>query len=180
MFFLLGIALYASVPSVGATGSVALFVVVFLVIISIYGGGFATIPAYLKDMFGTRYVGAIHGLLITAWSVAGVAGPVLVNYIRQYEVDHGLPEAQAYNFTMYLLSNLLVTAVHERHHMSSEPPQPPQGHQRTRTPHPSDPADPRLAAGRYPLALGGADDAEECPEAVPVSSSGRPRGRPVC
>ena len=56
----------------------------FLVIISMYGGGFATVPAYLRDMFGTRYVGAIHGLLLTAWSMAGIFGPVLVNYIRQY------------------------------------------------------------------------------------------------
>ena len=52
-----------------------------------YGGGFATVPAYLRDMFGTRYVGAIHGMLITAWSIAGIFGPVLVNYIRQYNID---------------------------------------------------------------------------------------------
>ena len=62
-----------------------------------YGGGFATMPAYLRDMFGTRYVGAIHGLLLTAWSAAGILGPVLVNYIRQYQIDHGVPKAQAYN-----------------------------------------------------------------------------------
>jgi MFS family permease len=125
-FFVLGAALYSAVPSTGATGSVALFVLCFLIIITMYGGGFATIPAYLKDMFGTHHVGAIHGRLITAWSAAGVLGPVLVNYIRQYEVDHGIPTAQAYNFTMYLMAgllvvgllcNLMVTAVHERHHM---------------------------------------------------------------
>ena len=52
-----------------------------------YGGGFATIPAYLRDLFGTVQVGAIHGALLTAWSAAGVAGPVLVNYIRQYQID---------------------------------------------------------------------------------------------
>ena len=56
------------------------------IIISMYGGGFATVPAYLRDMFGTRYVGAIHGRLLTAWSTAGIFGPVLVNYIR--EVQH--------------------------------------------------------------------------------------------
>ena len=72
-----------------------------------YGGGFATVPAYLRDMFGTRYVGAIHGLLITAWSMAGVFGPVLVNYIRQYQIDHGVPKAQAYNTTMYIMAGLL-------------------------------------------------------------------------
>ncbi len=69
----------------------------FLVIISMYGGGFATVPAYLRDMFGTRYVGAIHGLLLTAWSMAGIFGPVLVNYIREYNITHGVPKAQAYN-----------------------------------------------------------------------------------
>ena len=95
-------------PYTGSIGSVAGFVLCFLVIISMYGGGFATVPAYLKDMFGTRYVGAIHGWLITAWSAAGVFGPVLVNYIRQYQIDHGVPKAQAYNVTMYIMAGLLV------------------------------------------------------------------------
>jgi MFS family permease len=94
-----------------------------------YGGGFATIPAYLRDMFGTRYVGAIHGLLITSWSVAGIAGPVLVNYIREYNISHGVPKADAYNITMYLMAGLLVVGffcnlfirdVHSRHHMTEE------------------------------------------------------------
>lgn len=127
-FFVLGAVLYATVPSTGAIGSVALFVLCFLIIISMYGGGFSTIPAYLKDMFGTQYVGAIHGWLITAWAAAGVAGPSMVNYIRQYEIDHGIPRAQAYNFTMYLMvglllvglvCNFLITAVHERHHIGT-------------------------------------------------------------
>ena len=73
-----------------------------------YGGGFSTVPAYLRDMFGTRYVGAIHGLLLTAWSAAGIFGPVLVNYIREYNVTHGVPKAQAYNTTMYIMAGLLV------------------------------------------------------------------------
>jgi MFS family permease len=128
-FFVLGMLLYAAVPTTGAIGSVALFVLCFLVIISMYGGGFATVPAYLKDMFGTRYVGAIHGMLITAWSAAGIFGPVLVNYIRQYQIDHGVPKAQAYNVTMYVMAalllvgffcNLFVTAVHERHYMKHQ------------------------------------------------------------
>ncbi len=72
-----------------------------------YGGGFATVPAYLADLFGTRMVGAIHGRLLTAWSVAGVLGPVLVNYIRQYQIDHGVPRAQAYSITMYILAAML-------------------------------------------------------------------------
>ncbi|HEV2186785.1 MAG TPA: OFA family MFS transporter [Stellaceae bacterium] len=130
VFFALGTLLYALVPTSGAIDSVALFVVCYAVIFSMYGGGFATVPAYLRDMFGTRYVGAIHGLLLTAWSAAGVFGPVLVNYIRQYNVDHGVPAAQAYNTTMYLMAALLVvgficnacvTAVNERHYMKDEP-----------------------------------------------------------
>ena len=91
-----------------------------------HGGGFATVPAYLHDMFGTRYVGAIHGMLITAWSTAGIFGPVIVNYMRQYQIERGVPKAQAYNVTMYVMAalllagffcNLLINAVHERHHM---------------------------------------------------------------
>ena len=73
-------------PYAGAIGSVGLFVLCYAVIFSMYGGGFATVPAYLRDMFGTRYVGAIHGLLLTAWSMAGIFGPVLVNYIREYNI----------------------------------------------------------------------------------------------
>jgi MFS family permease len=128
-FFVLGMLLYAAVPTTGGIGNVTLFVLCFLVIISMYGGGFATVPAYLKDMFGTRYVGAIHGMLITAWSMAGIFGPVLVNYIRQYQIDHGVPKAQAYNVTMYVMAalllvgflcNLFVTAVNERHHMKHQ------------------------------------------------------------
>jgi MFS family permease len=128
-FFILGLLLYSLVPQTGALGSVPLFVGCFAIIISMYGGGFATIPAYLRDIFGTRYVGAIHGMLLTAWSVAGVLGPVLVNYIRQYQIDRGVPKAQAYNTTMYILAgllvvgllcNLLVTAVNARFHMKPD------------------------------------------------------------
>ena len=129
VFFALGTILYATVPFTGTTANVGLFVACFCVIISMYGGGFATVPAYLRDMFGTRYVGAIHGMLLTAWSAAGIFGPVLVNYIRQYNVDSGIPKAQAYNITMYLMAgllvvgflcNLFITAVNERHHMEPD------------------------------------------------------------
>ena len=129
VFFVLGFILYALVPYFGGHGNLPLFILCFLIIISMYGGGFATVPAYLKDMFGTRYVGAIHGWLITAWSVAGVLGPVLVNYIRQYQIDSGVPKAQAYNVTMYIMAGLLVVgfianflirAVDDRHHMELE------------------------------------------------------------
>src|SRR5580692_3279519 len=108
VFFLLGILLYASVPYFGHVGSVPLFVAAFCIILSMYGGGFATIPAYLRDVFGTYQVGAIHGRLLTAWSVAGVLGPVLVNYIRQYQIDNGVPKAQAYSVTMYIMCGLLL------------------------------------------------------------------------
>ncbi len=129
-FFALGAVLYGLIPSTGRMGSVVLFVLGYVVIISMYGGGFATIPAYLKDLFGTAQVGAIHGRLLTAWSAAGIFGPVLVNYIREYELAHGVPKSGAYTFTMYLMASLLVIgfvlslrvrAVATRFHMAEEP-----------------------------------------------------------
>jgi MFS family permease len=107
-FFSLGAILYALTPQSGRVGSVVMFVALYAVIMSMYGGGFATIPAYLRDQFGTSQVGAIHGRLLTAWSLAGVAGPVLVNYIREYQIDNGVPKAEAYTVTMYLMAALLV------------------------------------------------------------------------
>ena len=94
-----------------------------------YGGGFATMPAYLADIFGTKMVGAIHGRLLTAWSTAGVLGPVLVNYIREYQLAHGVARADAYNQTMYVLAgllllglicNLLVRPCADKHYMGDE------------------------------------------------------------
>jgi MFS family permease len=129
IFFALGALLYASVPFAGRSGKVALFAGIFCLILTMYGGGFATIPAYLADIFGTQFVGAIHGRLLTAWSAAGILGPVLVNYIREYQIDRGIPAAQAYNFTMYLLAALLVVGffcnlalrpVDERHYMTED------------------------------------------------------------
>jgi MFS family permease len=108
IFFLLGAVLYALVPATGRAGSVVAFVAGYVVIMSMYGGGFATIPAYLRDMFGTVQVGAIHGRLLTAWSTAGVLGPVLVNYIREYEIGHGVAKADAYTVTMRIMAALLV------------------------------------------------------------------------
>src|ERR1041384_124124 len=105
------------------------FVVIFCVILTMYGGGFATIPAYLADLFGTQHVGAIHGRLLTAWSVAGILGPVVVNYIREFQLARGVPAHQAYNVTMYvlagmlllgLLCNLLIRPVDSRSHMTNE------------------------------------------------------------
>jgi MFS family permease len=108
LFLSLGPILYVTLPYAGRIGSVGLFVSAAVLILTMYGGGFATIPAYLSDIFGTHYVGAIHGRLLTAWSAAGVAGPVLVNYIREYQIENGTPAAQAYNITMYLMAGLLV------------------------------------------------------------------------
>jgi MFS family permease len=129
VYMTLGLIMYVTVPYAGGSGNIALFVICFLVIVSMYGGGFSTVPAYLRDMFGTRYVGAIHGILLTAWSAAGVAGPVLINYIREYNVTHGVPKAQAYNVTMYIMgglfvigfiANFCIRAVDERHHMMKD------------------------------------------------------------
>ena len=108
IYFALGALLYALIPTTGQMGSVILFVGGYALIMSMYGGGFATIPAYLKDLFGTQQVGAIHGRLLTAWSCAGIAGPALVNYIREYQIGQGVPISQAYSFTMYLMAGLLV------------------------------------------------------------------------
>jgi len=108
VFFLLGITLYASIPWTAATGAMPLFVGFFCIILSMYGGGFATVPAYLADLFGTRMVGAIHGRLLTAWSAAGIFGPVIVNYIREYQLNHGVAHAQVYTITMYILAGILV------------------------------------------------------------------------
>lgn len=111
VFFVLGFGLYAAVPTLAHMGSVVLFVAAFCIILSMYGGGFATIPAYLADIFGTHMVGAIHGRLLTAWATAGIIGPVLVNYLREYQIASGIPQQAAYDQTMYILSGLLVVGL---------------------------------------------------------------------
>ena len=108
IFFILGFVLYALVPYAGKIGSIAAFALIFCVILTMYGGAFATIPAYLADMFGTKMVGAIHGRLLTAWSAAGILGPVLVNYINESQIQSGIPKSHAYDTTMYILSSLLL------------------------------------------------------------------------
>nr|WP_315217392.1 OFA family MFS transporter [uncultured Duganella sp.] len=127
IFFVLGFTLYASIPSMAHGGHLALFVGFFCIILSMYGGGFATVPAYLADLFGTQMVGAIHGRLLTAWAAAGVFGPILVNYVREYQIANGVPKAQAYDFTMYVLAglllvglvcNLLVRPIADKHFMT--------------------------------------------------------------
>ena len=92
----------------GQLGSVALFVICMCVIVSMYGGGFATVPAYLADVFGTRFVGAIHGRLLTAWSTAGVIGPLVITQIPEMQIRSGGPREQAYQTTLYVLAGFLV------------------------------------------------------------------------
>jgi nitrate/nitrite transporter NarK len=130
IYFLLGALLYALVPWTQKIGSRTLFVAVTALIISMYGGGFATIPAYLRDLFGTHQVGAIHGRLITAWSLAALVGPQLINYISTAKKKAGVPAAEAYNSTLYLMcgllligliANLLVRPVDPRHHLATQP-----------------------------------------------------------
>jgi MFS family permease len=110
-FFILGIVLYALAPTFAVTGNKLLFVLGFGIILSMYGGGFATVPAYLADIFGTQFVGAIHGRLLTAWSTAGIIGPVVVNYIREFQLAAGVPRDQLYNSTMYILCAMLVAGL---------------------------------------------------------------------
>lgn len=119
-----GLVLYATLAAAG-TSSTVLFVLLAALIISFYGGGFATIPAYLRDLFGTYQVGAIHGRLLTAWSVAGIVGPLIVNRFLDAEGEPGALTAAAYRpalFTMVgvlavgFVANLLVRPVDSRFH----------------------------------------------------------------
>ena len=111
IFLILGAFLYAAIPSFAAANNLFLFAAALCIILSMYGGGFATIPAYLSDLFGTQMVGAIHGRLLTAWSAAGVFGPLIVNYIRESQIAAGVPKAQAYNVTMYVLAGMIVVGL---------------------------------------------------------------------
>jgi MFS family permease len=108
VFFGLGFLLYAAAPSLAHMGLKPLFVASFCVILSMYGGGFATVPAYLADLFGAPFVGAIHGRLLTAWSTAGVVGPLVVGYIRDAQIAAGVERARVYDGTLYILSSFLV------------------------------------------------------------------------
>ena len=125
----LGAALYgAAAPAVAGT-NLGLFIVVFAVIASMYGGGFATVPAYLADTFGTKFVGAIHGRLLTAWSAAGIAGPLVVAGLRDSRIAAGVPRPEVYG-PIYLLlagmlavafvANLLVRPVAAKWHMAGD------------------------------------------------------------
>ena len=131
IYFVLGALLYCVVPQAGKVGSVALFVSSFAVVLSMYGGGFATIPAYLRDMFGIYQIGAIHGRLLTAWSAAALTGPPIVTYLRSLALARGATSAGAYTITMYVMAailvvgfvcNLAVSPVNARHHLQRMQP----------------------------------------------------------
>ncbi|HCT99852.1 MAG TPA: MFS transporter [Methylococcaceae bacterium] len=108
VFFVVGGALYLSAAHSASTGDKLFFIGAMCVILSMYGGGFATVPAYLADLFGTQMVGAIHGRLLSAWATAGILGPVIVNYMRDYQLGLGLPREQVYNQTLWILASLLM------------------------------------------------------------------------
>ena len=127
LYFILGALLYMSVPWTQGQGSVTLFVVVTGLILTMYGGGFATIPAYLRDLFGSYQVGAIHGRLITAWSMAAIIGPQLVDRLSAAN-KKTMPPEQAYNSIFYLMTgllfiglvaNLLVRPVNSKYHVAT-------------------------------------------------------------
>ncbi|MFB7227360.1 OFA family MFS transporter [Streptomyces fimicarius] len=122
-----GTLMYALIALVGSS-SKPLFVLCALVILSFYGGGFATIPAYLKDLFGTYQVGAIHGRLLTAWSTAGVLGPLIVNWIADRQEEAGKDGAELYGTSLFIMMGLLVVGfvanelvrpVHPSHHLDA-------------------------------------------------------------
>ncbi len=128
VYFLLGAGLYMSVPWTQGRGSVPLFVIVTGLILTMYGGGFATIPAYLRDLFGSYQVGAIHGRLITAWSMAAILGPQLVDRLSAANKKI-MPAEQAYNSIFYLMvglltigliANLLVRPVDAKYHLKED------------------------------------------------------------
>jgi MFS family permease len=133
IFFALGAVLYYFLPQTGGNhlDNVRLFVTITCVLLSMYGGGFATIPAYLRDMFGTYNVSAIHGRLLTAWSTAGVLGPLLVNRIREAQLSQGVDKASAYQTVLHIMAgllligfvaNLLVRPVAEKYRLADKSP----------------------------------------------------------
>jgi MFS family permease len=124
IYFGLGVVLYSLIPTLGHNLQLTLYVVVACVIISMYGGGFSTAPAFLSDLFGKYQVGAIHGRLLTAWSTAGVLGPLIVHSLSESRKAAGFTGAAAYQTVFYTMAGLLavgfladlaVTAVNEKY-----------------------------------------------------------------
>ncbi|GAA2108375.1 OFA family MFS transporter [Actinomadura alba] len=123
-----GALLYLTI-ALSKDASKPLFIVCAMLILSFYGGGFATIPAYLKDLFGTFQVGAIHGRLLTAWSLAGVLGPLIINGVADAQEEAGKTGPALYTLSMYIMicllaigfiANELVRPVNSKYH---EPPE---------------------------------------------------------
>ncbi|HEX3436507.1 MAG TPA: OFA family MFS transporter [Pseudacidobacterium sp.] len=134
---LLGLAIigYAILPYTSRThmDSIGLFVLIAGIMLSIYGAGFSTSPAYLKDLFGTYNIAAIYGRLLTAWSVAGILGPVLVNNMRESQLKQGVDRASAYQLVLHImvgllivgfLANLFVRPVPEKYWVKADTPVP--------------------------------------------------------
>ncbi len=124
----LGALLYGVAAPALVGGPIALYILVFCICASMYGGGFATVPAYLADTFGTRFVGAIHGRLLTAWSTAGIVGPYLVTSIRDARIAAGAQGGDVYQPIYWTLAgllvagfllNLLIRPVNKRFHMGA-------------------------------------------------------------
>jgi MFS family permease len=128
-----GLVLYVLLATIGSSAT-WIFVILAAIIISFYGGGFATIPAYLRDLFGTYQVGAIHGRLLTAWSAAGVAGPLIVNTVLDTRGTPGELVAGDYRPALFIMvgllavgfvANLLVKPVAEKWHEPKAAPSAP-------------------------------------------------------
>ncbi len=124
-----GACLYASLPTLASSLNLVLFLVVTCLCVSFYGGGYAVIPAYLSDLYGQQFVGAIHGRVLTAWSAAGLLSPLLINIIREAQLNAGVAKAQAYSVTLYIMAALLVVElvfitlirkVNPKYHMTPE------------------------------------------------------------
>ena len=118
-----GVALYLLLALLG-NGSLILFIIAAIFILSFYGGGFSTMPAYLRDMFGYYQVGAIHGRILTAWAAAGIAGPLIVNSVVESQIAAGNEGPDLYTLSMFimvgllavgLIANILMRPVAEKH-----------------------------------------------------------------
>lgn len=108
IYFGLGMLLYALLPTLGQQGNPTLFMATSILIMTMYGGGFATIPAYIRDIFGTMHVSAIHGRLLTAWSTAGVLGPVLLTKWAERQKQAGIAKNEVYGPVLYFMAGLLL------------------------------------------------------------------------
>ena len=160
LFLIVGMICYLLIPQAQNLQFVGMFIALCALIMSFYGAGFSTIPAYLADMFGTRFVGAIHGRLLTAWSLAGLSGAMIVNGVTRFSIERNMAKAIAidptlteeaaramvlsgsYNLSMYVMATLLLIAaicnslvrpVHPKFHMTKEELEEPDDHKEGET-----------------------------------------------